>query len=303
MTGNDVYEEMRAVLAKVGRRLGMPIKDARLLRLHSNALFLLPGRDLLIRIATNPDALGGIKSSVEVTRWLAKRDFPCVFPAEVNDQPFSIHGHAVSFWRYVEASPAPAPSSGELGEILRCLHAQPLSISVGRFRDPLDSVAQTIEITRHGISLDQRQWLADRITELRRAWSEVTFPHSPGLIHGDAHPNNLMRASSGRAILGDWDHVAVGPREWDLMQVHYMHRRFGHPSAEQLDEFARAYGWDVRDWPGLSLLVAIREISGLSPYVRTASTKEFSRKELARRVNSLQRGDAEVRWASPPAEG
>lgn len=140
----------------------------------------------------------------------------------------------------------------------------------------------------------------ERIAQLRRAWAEVEFPHPPGLIQGDAHPNNLLRDSLGRVVLGDWDHVAAGPREWDLMQIHYMHRRFGRVSAGQLDEFADAYGWDIHEWPGLDLLVAIRELSGLSPYVRTASGKEFSRKELAHRVDSLQAGDTAARWSSPP---
>ncbi|MEV6153983.1 aminoglycoside phosphotransferase family protein [Nonomuraea sp. NPDC052129] len=278
----------------------MPMDEARLLRRHSNALFVIPGLDVLIRIATNPDALGQIRSSVKVTHWLAERDFPCVVPAEVEGQPYVIRDHVVSFWRYVEAVPAPAPSSKELGDILRRLHAQPLSVGVGRFADPLGSVTQAVEAAPDEVSQNHRDWLANRIAQLRRAWAEVEFPHPPGLIHGDAHPNNQLRDSSGRVVLGDWDHVAAGPPEWDLMQIHYMHRRFGHVSAGQLDEFADAYGWDIREWPGLDLLIAIRELNGLSPYIRTASAKEFSRKELAHRVDSLQAGDTAARWSSPP---
>lgn len=101
-------------------------------------------------------------------------------------------------------------------------------------------------------------------------------------------------------MLGDGDHVAVGPREWDPMHIHYVHKRFGRPSERELDEFARAYGWDVRDWSGLGLLVAVRELNGLSPYIHTAPAKEFSRKELAHRVRSLRSGDTTARWSSPP---
>jgi len=302
MTSNDLYAEMEAILAEVGELLGISMGEVRLLRLHSNALFVVPGPDLLIRIATNPDAFGRTRSSVKVTRLLANRDFPCVVPAEIDGQPYVVRDRVVSFWRYVKTMPAPPPSSRELGDILRRLHAQPLPVGVGRFADPLESVARAVETVREGVSRNHRDWLAHRIAELRRAWAEIEFPHALGLIHGDAHPGNLMREPSGRVILGDWDHVAAGPREWDLMQIHYMHRRFGRGSAGQLDEFADAYGWDIRPWPGLDLLVAIRELSGLSPYIRTASVKEFSREELAHRMDSLRKGDSAARWSSPPAE-
>jgi hypothetical protein len=291
--------KMKAVLDEVGKRSDVPTAGAELLRLHSNALFVLPGRKVLVRIATNPDALRRIASSVRVTRWLAVGGFPCVVPAEVDGQPLVIHGHVVSFWRYVEAGPL--PGAGEMGGILRRLHTCPSPVGVDRLTDPLRCVARAVETACEAVPRDHLDWLADRIAELRLTWEKMEFPRPPGLIHGDAHPNNLMRDSSGRAILGDWDHVAVGPREWDLMQIHYMHRRFGYVTAQQLDEFAHAYGWDIREWPGLGLLVAIRELNGLSAYIRTASAKEFSRQELALRVDSLRKGDSATRWSSPPA--
>jgi thiamine kinase-like enzyme len=62
----------------------------------------------------------------------------------------------------------------------------------------------------------------------------MNFAVPAGLIHGDAHGGNLMRAESGEIILGDWDHVADGPREWDLIQIHYIRRRFGRGTDQGL---------------------------------------------------------------------
>jgi hypothetical protein len=59
MPGDDLHDEFRAVLAAAGQRIGVPIHDARLLRLHSNAIFLLPWAGLVIRIATNPQRWPG----------------------------------------------------------------------------------------------------------------------------------------------------------------------------------------------------------------------------------------------------
>ncbi|GAA1613154.1 aminoglycoside phosphotransferase family protein [Nonomuraea maheshkhaliensis] len=301
MADDSLYVEMRAILDDVGERLSVPTVGAELLRLHSNALFVLPGKGLLVRIATNPDALNQVASSVKVTRCLSELGFPCIVPADINGQPLVVHDRIVSFWRYVDAVATPAPSMKDLGEILRRLHLQPPPAGVNQFTDPLASVARAVKTIQEGVSREHRDWLANRIAELRLAWKEVEFPHPLGLIHGDPHPNNLMRDPSGRAVLGDWDHVAVGPREWDLMQIHYMHRRFRRVSGDQLDEFTDAYGWDIRDWPGLDLLIAVRELNGLSPYLRTAVAKAFSRAELAHRVESLQKGDTAASWSSPPA--
>jgi Ser/Thr protein kinase RdoA (MazF antagonist) len=145
----------------------------------------------------------------------------------------------------------------------------------------------------------QRDWLADQIEELRGRWAELRFPHPAVLIHGDAHPGNLIRAPHGVIVLGDWDHVAVGPPEWDLAQVFYTSRRLGFPPQEEVDGFGAAYGWEPRDWPGLPTLLAIREVSGLSPYIRNSPAQPFARRELAMRVSTLQAGEHSARWNRP----
>jgi aminoglycoside phosphotransferase (APT) family kinase protein len=279
------------------------VHDARLLRLHSNASFALPSAGLVVRIATNPGALDRVAASIAVTRWLADQGFPCIVPADIEDQPLVIAGHVVSVWRYVLTTDAPAPTGADIGRLLRDLHAydnppHPLR----RLRDPFTSVASAVEEAPESMPETSRSWLSDRITWLRGQWSAMNFPLHAGLIHGDAHISNLMRAASGEIIFGDWDHVATGPREWDLIQIHYMHRRFGRADEDDIEAFTAAYGWDVRGWPGLDTLVGIREITGLSPYIRTARTKPFSCQQLAYRLRTLQAGDTSARWEAPPAE-
>ncbi len=93
--------------------------------------------------------------------------------------------------------------------------------------DPLAGVAKAATTMADALPSDGRSWLLDRVAELRCQWAELEFSCPPGLIHGDAHSNNLMRTADGAVLLGDWDHVAIGPREWDLMQLHHFVRRFG----------------------------------------------------------------------------
>ncbi|HVB43328.1 MAG TPA: phosphotransferase [Streptosporangiaceae bacterium] len=303
MRRDSIYDQTRAVLEAAAAHLGVPVHDARLLRLHSNANFALPSAGLVVRIATNPGALDRVAASIAVTRWLADRGFPCAVPAGIEDQPLVIAGHVVSVWRYVPTTDTPAPTGADIGRLLRDLHAQgdpphPLR----RLGDPFASVASAMEEAPDSVPEPSRSWLADRIASLRRQWSGMDFPLPAGLIHGDAHISNLMRATSGEVILGDWDHVATGPREWDLIQIYYMRRRFGRAGEDDIEAFTATYGWDIRSWPGLDTLVAIREITGLSPYIRTARTRPFSGHQLAYRLRTLQAGDTSARWESPPAE-
>ncbi|MGH3342896.1 MAG: phosphotransferase family protein [Carbonactinosporaceae bacterium] len=215
MLDGDHYKEAYAILAAVGRRTGAPVQDARLLWAHSNTIFALPSARLLVRIATNPEALRCVTASLQVTRWLAARGFPCVVPADVVDQPFLERGRVISIWCYLPTVPEPPASGSDLGRLLCSLHSQPPPPPVGRFVDPFVSVAEAVDEVPDAMVAHHRCWLADRITELREAWYRMEFAREPGLIHGDAHTNNVMRTELGQVILGDWDHVAV-PREWDL---------------------------------------------------------------------------------------
>jgi aminoglycoside phosphotransferase (APT) family kinase protein len=297
MDRDSIHGKTHAVLDTAAARLGVPAQDARLLRLHGNASYALPSAGLVIRIATNPRALGPVTASIAVTRWLAGHGFPCTVPADIDDQPFVIAGYVVSAWRYVPTADTPAPTGAEMGEILRELHAQgDPPYPLPGLDDPFASITAEIGKAPDPMSPASLSWLQERITSLRRQWSVLNFPRPAGLIHGDAHIGNLMRAASGQAVLGDWDHVATGPREWDLAQIHYMDRRFGRAGENGIDAFTAAYGWDIRTWPGLETLIAIREIWGLRPYIRTARDRPAYSQQLAYRLRTLQSGDTQARW-------
>lgn len=289
------------VLAGVCRRIGVPASGARLVHLHSNAVFVLPAAGLAIRIAGDQAALDRITRSLKITAWLAEDGFPCTVPASVGGQPFTMAGKVASVWKYVPQAAVPPASTSDLARLLRDLHSRPLPpYPPVRFTDPLAGVTATLRSAPpDAMSRQQRGWLAGQIEELRGRWAGLRFPHRSALIHGDAHPGNLIRAQDGTIVLGDWDHVAIGPPEWDIAQIFYTSQRLGYPPEEDVAGFGAAYGWDPRDWPDLPTLVTIREVSGLSTYIRNAPAQPFSRRELAMRVSTLQAGDHSARWNRP----
>ncbi|MFF3440182.1 phosphotransferase enzyme family protein [Streptosporangium sp. NPDC002721] len=290
---NSLAEEAFTVLREVCEDLGIDHRDAELLRVRSNAVFKLRG-EIVVRIATAPNALTRLPLVLAVARWLAEQGFPAVRPAdEISEQPVVHEGRVVTFWQYVPASGR--PTTTELGEILRSLHLLPVPpVALRRFADPLCEVRRAVDRSEE-LTPGQRAWLRDRIAELTERWSDLGMDDAPVLLHGDAWIDNLLRCTDGHVVLCDWDGVAVGPREWDLVHTYHGQRRFGLTAAD-VDAFADAYGSDLRSWPGYSTLMEVRDIYAVGIHIRNAAADPFSRRELPRRLDSLTRGEQHARW-------
>ncbi|MBB2911123.1 aminoglycoside phosphotransferase (APT) family kinase protein [Streptosporangium becharense] len=286
-------EEAFTVLREVCEGLGIDHRDAELLRVRSNAVFKLRS-EIVVRIATAPNALTRLPLVLAVARWLAEQGFPAVRPAdEISDQPVVHEGRVVTFWHYVPSSGR--PTTTELGRILRSLHLLPVPpVALKRFADPLAEVRRAVERSEE-LTPCQRAWLRDRIEELTDRWSGLVVDRSPVLLHGDAWIDNLLRCADGHVVLCDWDGVAVGPREWDLVHTYHGQRRFGLTAAD-VDAFADAYGSDLRSWAGYSTLMEIRDVYAVGIHIRNAGADPFSRRELPRRLDSLTRGEESARW-------
>ncbi|GAA0389678.1 aminoglycoside phosphotransferase family protein [Microbispora corallina] len=290
--GRPLAEEAFGVLREVCGQIGLDPRGAQLMRLRSNAVFKLRG-EMVVRIATAPDALTRLPVVLAVARWLSDRGFPTVRPAdEIPDQPIVYGGRAVTFWRYVRSRGR--PTTRQLGRVLRNLHREPVPpMALRRLTDPLAEVRHAVD-RAEVLTTGQRSWLSDRIEELTGRWLDLETG-SPVLLHGDAWIDNLLRCQDGHVVLCDWDGVAVGPREWDLVHTYHGQRRFGL-SAADVDDFARAYGSDLRLWPGYGTLMEVRDMYAVGIHIRNASGDPFSRQELPRRLDSLARGDGHARW-------
>jgi hypothetical protein len=75
--------------------------------------------------------------------------------------------------------------------------------------------------------------------------------------------------------------------------------RLGRPDPADLDNPADAYGWDIRGWPGLDTLTAIREITGLAPHIRGRGSQQATAAYLIHRLDTLYRGQTTARWTPP----
>jgi aminoglycoside phosphotransferase (APT) family kinase protein len=139
----------------------------------------------------------------------------------------------------------------------------------------------------------QRSWLASRCEELARQYGATSFAVGCGLLHGDAYTDNLIHTDD-RVVLADWDSVSYGPREQDIVPTR-MRYRFGEPPS-RWETFCRAYGVAPEGLDGLPVLLQMRELRSLSPYIR--SQHSAAQAEVSRRIADLMSGTQNRPWTA-----
>lgn len=287
-------------LREVCRTFGADPADARLLHHRSNAVFLLPRDDLVVRLAPDtPLRRRRAQTSVQVTRWLADQPEPVALAPVPGDQPVIAASAVATFWPHRPTTPA--ASLADLALLLRRLHTLPAPpFPVPCYR-PLQRLFEALDLDHErpkpAIAADDRAWLLDRARTLVDTFTTTAFPLGDGLVHADAHSENLVRDPNGHWLLIDWDGTCLGPRELDLLTGIPDH--FHEPEADRT-RFLTAYGYDILNWPGWTLLRDIIELHALGAYIRLAPGKPTAAAELRHRIRSLRTGDRLARWHAVP---
>ncbi|MFF2374823.1 phosphotransferase [Streptomyces xiamenensis] len=273
------------------RTLGLSSHGLHPLRRHATSVYLLPREGCVARVSAwaQREALA---RSVFVTRWLAEHGLPVTEPIGVS-QPIDDPPYVISFWRHYSQPEGPPPSAGDLGKLLRHLHDLPSPpVELPRYQ-PLAAL-QSIVQRSTGMAGSDRVWLEEAITGVQESYGRLHFQLGEGLLHGDAYPGNTLW--DGRtALLGDWDEIAFGPREIDLANT-YQGIRFGR-TQQELTAFASAYQYDPARWPGLPVLVRMRDLHTLGSFIRRADEGDGAAKDqLAHRLGTLRSGERMARW-------
>jgi len=288
-------ERAARVVAAACRSAGFDSDGARLIRLGENALFRLAAHPVIVRIARSTDYLPSVRKEVAVSRWLTDEGFPAARTVDDLEQPVVVAGHPVTFWHLIEEGDR-KPTYGELGGLLRDLHAMrfPADLEL----PPYDAFGRTdLRVEKAtGIPEDDREFLRKRSRELRDRLAELHFTSPKGPVHGDAHVQNLMVDSSGRALLIDFEGFSHDHPEWNLMVTATEHHSLGWQTPEQYAAFVGAYGRDLRDWEGFPVLRGIQEFQMTTWLMQNIAEGPAVAEEYARRIASLRDDDAPRNW-------
>ncbi len=280
----------RDVLAAAGVLPG-PAGDARLLGLGENAVFA--AGDLVVKVGRDAELLDRARRELDIAVWLAEAGVPAVRAAE--PKALLVVGHPVTVWHRLP-DPARPAEPRDLAELLRIVHTLPSPSFDLPPRDLLGGVERWLRLAGDAIEAADAAYLRERRDRFAAAAATLT-PHLPsGPIHGDALPRNVHIGPDG-PVLVDLETFSADLREHDLVVMALCRDRYGLP-AEAYDSFTRAYGWDVREWEGCSVLRGARETASCAWVAQHAPSNPKALAEFERRVASLRDGDETVRWYS-----
>ncbi|MGW4325992.1 phosphotransferase enzyme family protein [Nocardia sp. NPDC004573] len=279
------------ILIAACEQIGLDARDARLLRAHSNAVWLLPRPPAVVRIGRSQHRGLRFQAGLTLTRWLAEHGIPVTEP--LVDRAVDIDDATVTVWRYYPQQQRGEPPMRDLGAILRRLHALPTPPLELHPYPPLSGLTTILgsDAARRVLEPDDLTWLSDRAHELLDRYQGLESVLGVGFIHGDPYPANCLWDGDERVVLGDWDEASIGPRELDLIPTCHDHLRFG-ASEGDLAQFFRAYGLDLeefRTWPGFTVLTSMRDLHTLTGYIRRAAGADTAATgELHRRLGMLR---------------
>jgi len=272
--------------------VGIDTSHAELVTQGEIAVYDLRGLWLIARIARTTDYLPGFTTEVDVARWLESAGFPAARLAGPADQPIVADGQVVTFWAQV-AEHKYYGTVIELASLLRRLHHldPPSSLVLPELR-PFKG-AQT-RISRAELPENDREFLLNRLDDLRDRYAHLDFVLPPGPIHGNANVNSVLPLMwDGSHVLVDLDCFAVGPREWDLVLTAMYFERFGWHTWKEYLEFAVGYGFDVMSWPGYTVLRNVRELTLLTWLALNPWNLPEIQSEVRGRIADLRDGNAD----------
>jgi hypothetical protein len=281
---------------------GLNGAGAKLIHHYNNAVYLLPAEGAVARVTIGSAGHEAALRAHAVARWLTtERGFPATSPLD-DVMPVEVDATSVvSFWMYYPQGDRSLPTSRDLGPILRQLHNAgnapvplPEWVPLASLQRALDNMDDHAVLTS-----DEWSWLRGEVAAVRENVASLRWPLPRGLIHGDAWAGNLLWAASeftSPAVLGDWDGLAIGPREVDLIPTWHAARRYAKGKA-WIREFVDGYGYDLAVWPGYGTLYRMRDLMQITGPLRRARPGNVFAAALRQRLTGCMRHD-ETHWVA-----
>jgi hypothetical protein len=245
-----------------------------------------------VRIATTSRLFHRVDKVIAVATWLAGTDLPAVELDNRFDQPLRGEGSLATVWRYI-APTEPVPDVRSLARVILRWHsiaAPPLWLP--KWNPVADARLRLSDAS--GLDDADHAFLSTRYDALEVELAELEPALPVGVIHGDAHTGNLIRAPSGEVVIADFDNTSIGPREWDLVPVAYGATRFGRP--DWYHSFVDVYGYDVTLLPTWPVLRTVRELQMVASVVPILASNPGVAAQFRHRLDSIRRGDQHALW-------
>jgi aminoglycoside phosphotransferase (APT) family kinase protein len=278
------------------KRAGLPEIVGELLRFGSNAVFAL-GQAYVLRITPPGTSRIDVQREIDLACEFARLDVPAIHLAELAArQPLGAHNCLGTVWERLE-EPDRNLIYQPFGQLLHVFHQHTARLLVPLEPwQPLASANRRLAQLRGHYPPADMTMLTDCAERIAAELDHIAPTVPPGVIHGQAEVGNvLLRA--GDPVFIDFERVAIGPREWDLIDTAVTVTRFGLPEHHYRD-FADAYGFDVRAWSSYQTYRALWELRAITWLMRHGRHRPEVSREIEVRLQSWRDGNPNTRWSS-----
>jgi hypothetical protein len=294
---NFTEPDLREQLEHACSARGLPAERPQLVHHYSNAVFVLPALDVVVRLTVGQSA-HAMEITQQVTRWLVDdHAYPATAPLAGTPPLHLDSGLTASFWRFYPQPTDPPPfRSAHLANLLRRLHDLPTPPVDLPAWTPFASLRRVLsqDGSLPGLSDDEVAWLRDQVDATDHELTTARWSLGYGLIHGDSWAGNLLW-DRRQVILGDWDNVSLGPREIDLIPTWHAAVRYGR-TPSWVQEFIATYDYDLASDDAFDLLLRMRDLVQLSGPLRRARESEPHLAALRQRFEGIRAGKRSESW-------
>lgn len=274
-----------AALQVAADTAGLTTEGAEIIKIGDNALYRLP--DQVVARVSRPGRTTAAFKEIAVARWLERLEVPAVRALNTIEQPLRVEDRCITFWQ--ELPLHRDATTGQVAAALRLLHTVPppdhFSLPA---LDPFDGLVKRLDAAS-SINESERSWLTIQLNTLREDYRRFSDDRDRTcVVHGDAHGSNIVAVDDGSVVLLDFERMAIGPPEWDLVSIAVENDSTTWCTDDDYAEFVEGYGEDVKKWPQYELVRSIRELRMTCYIAELASDQPAAREETTFRIDCLR---------------
>lgn len=260
---------------------------AELIKYTNNAVYRIKAERAIVRIGVGDLGTSRAKHVTKTSRWLTENNAPAVHLLNGLRQPVLVGDYAATIWRELQSSDS-SWSGADLAVPLAEFHGMTPPPDFPEW-NPFASARHRLAIA-DGLGADDHRWLSDQWTRIEHEYRSVQSSLTIGLLHGDAYIGNLLRESTGRFVLCDFDGTSRGPIDYDLVVAAVSAIRFGATSDHE--SLAATYGRDITMQPSWPTLRRIRELVLVTSVIPDLRRRPDIAEVHAHRLATLRSGAA-----------
>lgn len=296
MVDSDESPGARALrLAKAaGRKSGVDVSGAKLLRVRSSVHVELPRAEVVARVeASGAERIA--ERQVRIARLLSGRGAPVARLVQPERQPYFVGDGAVTLWKRLEQ--VAEPDLAALGQAVRALHDATRSLLPPDLPscDPFSVLHHDLDWPSPWSGSDESEELRRRADTLAEEWQLAARDDPLGrvVVHGDPHQGNAIVTEQGLVLL-DLEEAGEGPASWDFAPLKVGVQRYGVPR-DDYRKFTTGYGAEPGAWEGHAVMCRVYELLVTAWAMRCSADSPRMAEEASVRVATVL-GRAQGQW-------